>query len=70
MRSKKSVELIEHHAGSNADAPVFQIEICDLAVMPREIDDQAIRFCQRVGVIGLKILASSSATKAASKMAA
>ena len=43
---KKIVELIENNACSDAHAAFFQIEIGDLAIVPRKLDDQT--FADRV----------------------
>ena len=41
MRLEKGIELIEHHAGADANAAIVDVEIVDLAIVTREIDDQS-----------------------------
>ena len=40
--SRKIVELIQHDAGPDADRARFQIQIGDLTIVAREIDDQTL----------------------------
>ena len=42
MRLEKSVELVQHHAGGDADDAPLRIEFQDLPVVPREIHDEAV----------------------------
>ena len=46
MRLQKIVELIKYDACAHTHAAFFKIEICDLPVVARELDDQA--FANRV----------------------
>ena len=46
VRIKKHIQLIEHHSGADADAAIVEIEVVDLAIVTREIDDQS--FADRV----------------------
>jgi hypothetical protein len=41
MRLQKTVQLIEHDARADVDASVFEIEIGDLAVVARKINDHS-----------------------------
>src|SRR5947207_13364827 len=46
VRSKKRIQLIEHDTGADADAAIVDVEIVDLAIVAREIDDQS--FANRI----------------------
>ena len=46
MRLEKIVELIEDNPGADANTSLVEIEIVDLAIVPREIDDQS--FANRI----------------------
>jgi hypothetical protein len=46
VRIEKRIELIEHDTGADADAAILDVEIVDLAIVAREIDDQS--FANRV----------------------
>ncbi len=41
VRFEKRVYLIEHNAGADTDAAIVDVEIVDLAIVAREIDDQS-----------------------------
>src|SRR5881394_4015495 len=41
VRIEKRVQLIEHDTGADADAAIVDVEIVDLAIVAREIDDQS-----------------------------
>ena len=43
---EKRIQLIEHDTGADADAAIVDVEIVDLAIVAREIDDQS--FANRV----------------------
>ena len=42
MGFEKRIELVEHHARADAYRTIVDIEIVDLAIVPREIDDQPV----------------------------
>src|SRR5437773_3073112 len=42
VRLKKVVKLIEHNACAHAHAAFFKIEIGDLAIVPRKLENQTI----------------------------
>src|SRR5438552_18487956 len=42
VRIKKRIQLIEHGTGADADAGIVDVEIVDLAIVAREIDDQSL----------------------------
>ena len=42
MRLEKRVELIKHDAGADAHRSIVDVEIVDLAIVAREIDDQSL----------------------------
>src|SRR5438046_6163932 len=46
VRIEKRIQLIEHDTGADADAAILDVEIDDLAIVAREIDDQS--FANRV----------------------
>jgi hypothetical protein len=41
VRLEKRIQLIEHDAGADAHREMVEVEIVDLAIVPREIDDQS-----------------------------
>src|SRR5947207_14955358 len=42
VRPQESIELIEHHAGADTHGAFLEIERADLAIVPREIDNESI----------------------------
>ena len=46
VRFKKGVELIEHDSGADTHSAIFDVELGDLPVVSRELDDQS--FANRV----------------------
>src|SRR5947209_1518115 len=46
VRLEKRIQLIEHHTGADADAAIVDVEIVDLAIVTRKIDDQS--FADRI----------------------
>ncbi len=45
VRIEKRIQLIEHHTRADADAAIVDVEIVDLAIVAREIDDQSFANC-------------------------
>src|SRR5712692_5301297 len=46
VRLEKRVQLIKHYTGANPHGAIFDVELGDLAIVPRKIDDQS--FANRV----------------------
>src|SRR2546423_7324525 len=42
MRTQELVQLVEHDPGADTDGPIFEIQIGDLAIVPREINDEPL----------------------------
>src|SRR5437868_4479673 len=42
VRFEKRVQLIEHHAGAGADCARFEIQLGDLAVVAKELNNQSV----------------------------
>ena len=42
VRMQKIVQLIQHHARADADGAAFQVQVVDVPVVAREINDQAV----------------------------
>src|SRR5207237_8008235 len=45
VRIKKRIQLIEHNTGADADAAIVDVEVVDLAIVARDIDDQSLAKC-------------------------
>ena len=42
MRTKELIQLVQHDTGSNPHRPPLQVQVGDLPVVPREINDHAL----------------------------